>query len=78
MYIFGRTLLRKGARGKCFTLSVAIFRNFTIPGSLPPLIPFPNVAKCKWEKVYDAHLAENGAVNVAQLGLMGTAFSDPI
>ena len=33
------------------------------------------MAKCKWEKVYDAHLGENRAVNVAQLGLLGTAFA---
>lgn len=56
------------------TLCVAIFRNFTIPEN-PPRIP--NVAKCKWEKVYDAHLVENRAVNVAQLGLLGAASPSP-
>ena len=54
--------------------SAVIFRNLRF--QKPSLhLRIPNVAKCKWEKVYDAHLGENRAVNVAQLGLLGTAFA---
>ena len=54
--------------------SAVIFRNLRF--QKPSLhLRIPNVAKCKWEKVYDAHLGEDRAVSVAQLGLLGTAFA---